>query len=296
MRKVINMSDYAMHKKLVGFLVAGGWLIGCQCAFAEESGKDIFQQKCAPCHSIGGGRMVGPDLAGVTDKRPEEWLIRYIKSQDAVLKSGDKTAKAIFDEYKMPMPDQALSDSQIKAVLAHVKTSGGAPTAGSGSTSSPAQGATSTPEPTADEIRLGQKLFEGSVRLANGGPACNACHHVSHDAVTGGGILAADLTLSFSRMGKEGISAMMASAPFPVMQAAYEGKTISAGEVQALAAFLQQADKEHASQQPRDYGWKMLFGGGGGVVVLLGFFSLIGGRRKKQSVNQAIYDRQVKSE
>lgn len=287
---------FAIHKNLVGFLVVGGWLIGSQWAFAEESGKEMFQQRCAVCHSIGGGRLVGPDLAGVADKRSEDWLIRFIKSQDAVLKSGDKTAKAIWDEYKMPMPDQALSDNQIKAVLAHIKASGGAPAAGKESTTPPIQAAKSAPEPTPDEIRLGQKLFDGSVRLANGGPACNACHHVSHDAVVVGGILARDLTLSFSRMGKEGVSAMLANAPFPVMQVAYEGKPISAGEVQALIGFLQQADKEHASQQPSSYGWKMFFGGSGGVVVLLGFFSLVGGRRKKRSVNQDIYDRQVKSE
>jgi hypothetical protein len=80
------------------------------------------------------------------------------------------------------------------------------------------------------------------------------------------------------------------------MQAAYEGKALTDDEVQALVGFLQQADREHAFQQPRDYGWRMFFGGAGGVVVLLGFGSLVGWRRKKRSVNQDIYDRQVKSE
>ena len=65
---------------------------------------------------------------------------------------------------------------------------------------------------------------------------------------------------------------------------------------EALAGFLRRAEKESASQLPGSYGWKMFFGSAGGVVVLAGFFSLIGGRRKRRSVNQEIYDRQIKSE
>jgi hypothetical protein len=240
--------------------------------------------------------MIGPDLAGITEKRPEDWLIRYIKSQDALLKSGDATAKAIRAEYKIPMPDQALSDAQIKVVLAHIKTAGGAGAAGKDNAAAPAQSTPAAPEPTAQEIRAGQQLFEGSVRFANNGPACNACHHVNHPAVTGGGILARDLTRSHSRMGNDGVSAMLTDAPFPVMKVAYEGKPLNAGEVRALAGFLQQADKEHAAQVPTAYGWKMFASGAGGVVVLFALFSLVGRRRKKRSVNQEIYDRQIRSE
>jgi len=89
---------------------------------------------------------------------------------------------------------------------------------------------------------------------------------------------------------------MVANAPFPVMQVAYEGKPVSPEEIRALAGFLQRAEKASAAQQPGSYGWRMFFGGAGGVVVLAGFFALIGGRRKKRSVNQDIYDRQIKSE
>jgi len=147
-----------------------------------------------------------------------------------------------------------------------------------------------------EEIRLGQRLFEGSVRFAKGGPACNACHHVNHPTLGAGGILASDLTLSFSRMGREGLDAMLAEAPFPVMQVAYAEKAVSPEEIRALAGFLQRADAESAAQPVASHGWKMFFGGAGGVVVLAGFFALIGGRRKQGSVNQDIYDRQIKSE
>ncbi len=293
-----------IHKNVVGFLVVGGWLIGSQWAFAQESGKEIFQKSCAACHSIGGGRLVGPDLAGVNDKRPEDWLLKYIKSQDAVLKSGDKTAKALLDEYKVPMPDQALSDIQIKAVLAHIKETGGSPAAGRETAAPPAQAAAAASTP--DEIRLGQDLYEGRVRFAKGGPACNACHHVSNDAVLGGAILAKDLTTAFSRMGKQGIVAILGNAPFKVMALAYAQSPFTDDEIHAVAAFLEFADKQHRFEKPSEHGWStyiggsvtagMVIAGAAGVLVLLGIFSLTGRRRKSGSVNQAIYDRQVRSE
>ena len=273
-------------------LLLAGWLSGSQPASAQESGKEIYQKMCAACHSIGGGRLVGPDLKGVNEKRPEDWLLKFIKSSDKLVKSGDKTAVALLDEYKMPMPDQALSDEQIKKVLVHIKEAGGSTAA----VKEPAVATTPAAEGTPAEIQLGGDLFEGKVRFANGGPSCNACHHVAADAHLGGGVLAAELTLVFSRMGKQGLSAMIAGNPFPVMQAAYAGKEFSEREIDALVAFLQHVDQEHARQMPKEWGWRMFSAGAGGVVVLLGIAGLAGRGRKKKSVNQDIYDRQIKSE
>ena len=273
-------------------LLVAGWLGGSQPASAQESGKDIFQKSCAACHSIGAGRLVGPDLKGVNDRRPEDWLLKFIKSSDKLVKSGDKTAVALLDEYRMPMPDQALSDDQIRKVLAHVKESGGSTAAAK----EPAIAATPAASGTPAEIQLGGDLFEGKVRFANGGPSCNACHHVASDAHLGGGVLAAELTLVFSRMGKQGVSAILTGNPFPVMQAAYAGKEFSEKEINALVGFLQHVDQEHARQMPKQWGWRVFSAGAGGVVVLLGIAGLAGRGRKKKSVNQDIYDRQIKAE
>ena len=280
-----------------GALLVAGCLIGFQSASAQESGKQIFQQLCAACHSIGAGRLVGPDLKGVNDKRPEDWLLKFIKSSGRLVESGDKTAMALLEEFsKMPMPNQALSDDQIRKVLAHIKESGGSSAAGKESSAPSTQAAASAAEAHPDEIQRGQDLFEGKIRFANGGPSCNACHHVTSDALLGGGVLAAELTLVFSRMGKEGVSAILGSSPFPVMRAAYAGKELSAQEISALVGFLQHVDKEHARQMPKAWGLRMFSAGVGGVVVLLGIFSLAGRGRKKRAVNQDIYDRQIKSE
>src|SRR3990172_2846021 len=283
---------FVIRKSVVGLLVVAGWLIGSQTASAQESGKEIYQKSCAACYSIGGGRLVGPDLKGVNEKRPQDWLLKFIKSSDKVVKSGDKIAVALLAEYKMPMPDQALSDDQIRKVLAHVKEAGGSTAA----VKEPAIASMPAAAGTPAEIQLGGDLFEGKVRFANGGPSCNACHHVASDAHLGGGVLAAELTLVFSRMGKQGLSAMIAGNPFPVMQAAYAGKEFSEKEINALVGFLQHVDQESSRQMPREWGWRMFSAGAGGVIVLLGIFSLAGRRRKTRCVNQDIYDRQVTSE
>ena len=283
-----------LWRGLFGALLAAGWLSGSQPASAQESGKDIFQKACAACHSIGAGRLVGPDLKGVGDRRPEDWLIKFIKSSAGMVKSGDKTAQALFDEYKMPMPDQALSDERVKKVLAHIKETGGSTAAGKDA-AAPAASAPAV-EGTPAEIKLGGELFEGKVRFANGGPSCNACHHVKSDALLGGGVLASELTLVFSRMGRQGVSAILGNTPFPVMQAAYAGKEFSQKEINALVGFLQYVDKEQARQMPKEWGWRMFSAGAGGLIVLLGIFSLAGRGRKKRCVNQDIYDRQVTSE
>lgn len=287
-------SGFSLWLGMFGALLVAGWLSGIQPASAQESGKQIFQKACAACHSIGGGRLVGPDLKGVNDKHPEDWLLKFIKSSQAMVKSGDKTAMALLEAFsKMPMPDQALSDDQIRSVLAHIKEAGGGPAAG---TEAPAAQAAPVAEVHPDEIQRGQDLFEGKLRFSNGGPSCNACHHVTSDALLGGGVLAAELTLVFSRMGKEGVSAILGSSPFPVMGAAYAGKEFSPQEISALVAFLQHVDKEHARQMPKEWGLRMFSAGAGGVVVLLGIFTLAGRGRKKRPVNQDIYDRQIKSE
>lgn len=110
----------------LGAALVAASIAGIPSASAQNSGKQIFQQTCAACHSIGAGKLVGPDLAGVTDKRPEEWLLRFIKSSQALVKAGDPVAVALFAEFnKIPMPDQALTDDQVRTVLAYIKEAGG---------------------------------------------------------------------------------------------------------------------------------------------------------------------------
>ena len=83
-------------------------------------GKLSFESKCLACHSIGGGDKLGPDIYGVSRRRSDAWLARWLKSPDEMLKV-DADAKALLDKYKVPMPDQNLSEGEIREFIAYFK-------------------------------------------------------------------------------------------------------------------------------------------------------------------------------
>jgi mono/diheme cytochrome c family protein len=93
-------------------------------AFSQsiENGKTIYDESCALCHSIGKGRMVGPDLAGVAETRDKEWLFRFINNSQEMVASGDETAKALYAEYNnLPMPSHDFSENELEDLLAFIK-------------------------------------------------------------------------------------------------------------------------------------------------------------------------------
>jgi mono/diheme cytochrome c family protein len=262
--------------------------------WAQDPGEQVFNTTCFACHTIGGGRLIGPDLAGVHEKRSQDWLEKFVSSSQSMINAGDAEAVALFEEYNsLLMPDAVASEEQVRQVLSYIKSQS------SGDASSTVASAiepVAPPEPASEEdILAGQELFQGNLRLENGGPACNACHEVRNDAVIGGGILAVELTTVFSRMGGAGVTAILGQAPFPVMQAAYEDRSLTDGEVAALVAFLEYADSEQYNQLPRDYGIGLFASGAVGAGILFFFFGFVWRGRKRGSVNQAIYDRQIRS-
>lgn len=275
---------------VLGVFMIVVWLAPIKQANAAETGQQLFQSNCAACHTIGGGRLVGPDLAGVHDKRSQKWLENFVKSSQSMVKNGDADAIAVFNEYNnIVMPDIALPSAQINALLEHIKSA--SVTGASGGDGIQQAAAPASKE----DILLGQKLFQGKTRFENAGPTCISCHNVTNDAVIGGGVLAKELTTVFSKMGGTGVRAILGKAPFPVMEIAYKDKALTEKEVIALVAFLQDADEQHAYQHPRDYGTGLLISGFIGAGILFAFYSLLWLRRRKDSVNQKIYDRQVKS-
>ena len=79
-----------------------------------------FQSKCLACHSLGGGDKLGPDLLGVTSRHDAAWLARWLKSPEQMLQT-DPTAKALLDRWKVPMPNQGLSDEEVRGYIAYFK-------------------------------------------------------------------------------------------------------------------------------------------------------------------------------
>lgn len=107
--------------------------------YAQDGGQ-IFRTNCGACHTVGKGKLVGPDLKGVQDRHSEDWLLKWVKGSQAMVKSGDKDAVKLFaDNSSIPMPDQALADNDIKSILAFIKTES-APVTAASAPNAPASG------------------------------------------------------------------------------------------------------------------------------------------------------------
>ena len=86
---------------------------------ASAAAKMAFESKCFACHSIGQGKKLGPDLAGVTTRRSDAWLTQWMKSPEKMLQS-DADAMAMLKEYNnIPMPNQGLGNAEIAQYLAY---------------------------------------------------------------------------------------------------------------------------------------------------------------------------------
>lgn len=266
---------------------------------AQSDGERNFKAFCAACHTVGKGKLIGPDLLDVHKRRTDEWLMKFVSSSQAMVKAGDEVAVSLFKEYNQSvMPDPPYSADQIKLILTYIKTQSPDYVAEVGATETKISAEPEVPvrsvnEATDDEIKIGQMLFVGEYRLNEGGPGCISCHNIKNDKLIGGGLLGKDLTDAFSRMNAAGIKAILTSPPFPAMREAYQNAPITDEEAYNLTAFLKLADQDQYGQHPRDYQQYFLITGGGAFLILLGFYSVVWSKRKKQSVNQKIFDRQV---
>ncbi|MBI5857714.1 MAG: c-type cytochrome [Sphingobacteriales bacterium] len=117
------------------------------------AGEGTFKQLCAACHRIGGGPLVGPDLANITQRRPHDWILKFVKSSQSVVKSGDKYADSLFQAFnKVVMPDQpTLTDEQVNNIISYIDNKSSA-----SATTSPATTSEQTGQPA---VNKGGRLF-----------------------------------------------------------------------------------------------------------------------------------------
>jgi len=146
---------------------------------------------------------------------------------------------------------------------------------------------------SADE---GAKLFEGSKPFKNGGVACVACHNVNSPKVIAGGKLAKDLTMYGGEAMASTVGMMITSSeamPSPLMTRAYKGHEITKEESQAIVEFFKSVNPKSTNSGHGSMFWVIGLLGAGGIF---GGLTILGRKKtKSKSVNQAIYDRQLKS-
>lgn len=247
---------------------------------AGEDGKAIFDRLCAGCHTIGGGKLAGPDLQGLPERRERAWVERFILAPDQVIASGDPIATQLVDEYGTQMPNLGVTQAQIGPLLTLLGFAEAAPEPGPEPTPEPA--------PAAGNAGRGKSLFKGSERFDAGGPSCLSCHSVAGVGALGGGQLGPDLTGAYDKYGgAQGLRSALETVPFPTMAPIFQRKQLTAGEQADLVAFLSTAGSE---QRPGRAAGKLV-GLSTAAAAVIALFAIGIWRRRLTGVRKPLVNR-----
>lgn len=104
------------------FLLLLLW-VGLPASQAQKDGKTVFENRCASCHKISNQDLVGPGLANVNKRREQEWIIKFIKNSQKLIKNGDELANRLYNEYNQTiMPSHTdLSKAEIINTLDYIQ-------------------------------------------------------------------------------------------------------------------------------------------------------------------------------
>ena len=119
----------------------GSWLHGFRHARASSdrdyaeapalrqisAGEMLFRDRCSSCHVISGGftpvrnaRPLGPDLYGVTERREDAWLRRWLAEPDVMIEEGDPIASALAAQWEVVMPNFRLDAREIDSLVEYM--------------------------------------------------------------------------------------------------------------------------------------------------------------------------------
>lgn len=79
-------------------------------------GKTIFEGKCSACHQLTDQKVVGPGLAGVTERRKPEWIMNMVINPEEMTKK-DPEAKKLLAEHLTQMTNQNITEADARALL-----------------------------------------------------------------------------------------------------------------------------------------------------------------------------------
>lgn len=242
---------------------------------SPEKGPALYQNICSACHTIGGGKKIGPDLKGVTSRQEPNWLVRWIQEPDKVLAEGDSHATQLMQKHdNFPMPNYGISEAQAKDILAFIAAkSGDSDPFATQTTRKPWE---KRPKPILGENpdpAIGKELFLGRKSLENGGPACITCHENTEIGSLGGGTLGPDLTKVHFRYGGDiGLKSVLQTTPFVTMQGVFLKQPLSEPEVVHLNAYF--ASTASMEEQPVNL-WFIVIGIGIGFLGFVVCYILI---------------------
>ena len=235
----------------------------------SEETIEFFRLNCASCHTIGGGRLAGPDLKDVTKRKDREWLNKFMRDPKGVIDSGDEYAQKLFREYnnvymqQVPGLTKALADKILDLIVSE------------SSATDPLFAGLKNDRPlTKADIVRGRRLFLGTEDFASGAPACVSCHTVKEISALGGGSLGPDLTNAFARLeGRQALAAWLSAPPSEVMRPVYKKHRLDSEERLALVAYLKEVGG--AGESARNYSLEFVLAGFAAAALLLVLFDFL---------------------
>jgi len=241
--------------------------------FAKDDAVTYYTNNCTACHTIGGGKLVGPDLKNVTDRRDREWLVNFIMNPQAVIDSGDEYALKLKQEANglvmqiMPGMTPELASALIDYIEVESSETKSEP-----GVHEPENGNEPVEEPfTQNDILRGRDYFTGKKPLENGGPACIGCHSSSDLGGLGGGRLGPDLTKVYERLGgRRALTAWLTSPATPTMRSAFRNNALDENEIKSLVAYFESTN-QFAETAGAGSSRFLLLGLGGSILLLLAF-------------------------
>jgi mono/diheme cytochrome c family protein len=217
------------------------FVLGISSASIAQAPADYFRQNCASCHTIGGGRLTGPDLKDVGRRKERTWLVQWLQNPKGLIDAGDPYAqKLLQDSRGVVMPTVGgMNPATANALLDLIEAESKLP-------KSRFAGSQISDRPfTAQDVAVGRQLFTGSRRLAAGGPACISCHTMRGLGGLSGGRLGPDLTLVYERLqGRKGLSAWLMNPASPTMAPVFRNTQIQPDEILPLVAYFEDAAKK----------------------------------------------------
>jgi mono/diheme cytochrome c family protein len=245
-------------------------LCGSTITWAQDAAA-FFKQNCTSCHTIGGGRLTGPDLKDVAVRKDRTWLVQFLQSPKSMIDSGDPYAVKLQQEARgVVMPNIAgMNQQQAQALLDMISAESKLPR-------SQFAGMQISDRPlTAQDIAKGRLVFLGEQQLSGGGPACISCHTVKGLTLLGGGRLGPDLTRVYERLqGRKGLAAWLSSPASPTMSPVFKDHAIQPEEVLSLVALFEDSAKKGGQDDTTSLLNFFLLGVGGMVLGLVSLDAL----------------------
>jgi len=179
------------------------------------AGKAIFDQRCAACHTIGGGTLVGPDLAGTTERRDTAWLHTWI-TDPAAFAEVDADAAAIFTG---GMPALGLPSTDVDDVITYLESTS--------DVEAPSAAPEGPRQLSAAEFDQASGIFFNR---------CAGCHGTLRAGATGPAIQPEDRTLE---IGTAGIQTILTNGLPGGMPAWGQAGILTEEEIELMANFVQ---------------------------------------------------------